>query len=368
MPYAEALPVFRHQDGQYYPLGMGMMPIDDGERRGYLSGSYLASNVGAYVDSGSPSHEMNYISSPRIIDSINYANIDYTDTQGEADGLISTKTEHNSCWDHPGLAARARQFLEISSQRAELIADPHLSWPGSYMDPSISTSVGTSSSSMPSPDIGSLLLGMPSPGIGSSPLSMPSLSTSSCPEDGVYQASVAATQPSPAGQSPQVQRDYLYSPSPVRSQPAIFSAKDYQDQILKEDRQRGWSYKTIKAVRNFSVSESTLRWRHRNLVKSSHQRPRKPTWTERDVDLLRTAVPHFTRTAGRRRVSWKAVSEFIHTHGDSPFAFAFANCHKKWLEVTSHKAWECYAERYHWEMYEMHACAVEGVYWRTERT
>ncbi|KAG5989876.1 hypothetical protein E4U52_005146 [Claviceps spartinae] len=355
MAYAEALPVFRHQDWQYYPFGMGMMPIYDREGPGYLSGSYLASNVGAYVDSGSPSREMDYFSSPQIIDSINHANTDYIDTQsevyfdysgfpidgsanliptGEAVGLVSTKTEHNSCWDHPGLAARAHQFLEISSQRAELIADPHLSWPGSYMDPSISTSVGTSSSSMPSPDIGSLLLGMPSPGIGSSPLSMPSLSTSSCPEDGVYQASVAATQPSPAGQSPQVQRDYLYSPSPVRSQPAIFSAKDYQDQILKEDRERGWSYKTIKAVRNFSVSESTLRWRHRNLVKSSHQRPRKPTWTERDVDLLRTAVPHFTRTAGRRRVSWKAVSEFIHTHGDSPFAFAFANCHKKWLEVT----------------------------------
>ncbi|KAG6110223.1 hypothetical protein E4U13_005463 [Claviceps humidiphila] len=214
MPYAEALPVFQHPDGQYYPLGMGMMPIDDGEGRGYLSESCLASSFGAQVDSGSSSHEMDYISSPQNIDSIIHANTDYMDTQSK------------------------------------------------------------------------------------------------------------------------VYFDCLYSRSPVRSQPAIFNAKDYQDQILKEDRQRGWSYKRIKAVRNFNVSESTLRWRHRNLMKSSDQRPRKPTWTERDVDLLRMAVPQFTLTAGRRRVSWKAVSNFIHTHGDSPFAFAFSTCHKKWLEVT----------------------------------
>ncbi|KAG6106746.1 hypothetical protein E4U31_000624 [Claviceps sp. LM219 group G6] len=41
------------------------------------------SNFGAYVDGGSPSREMDYISSPHIIDSINHANIDYIDTQSE---------------------------------------------------------------------------------------------------------------------------------------------------------------------------------------------------------------------------------------------------------------------------------------------
>ncbi|KAG6106747.1 hypothetical protein E4U31_000625, partial [Claviceps sp. LM219 group G6] len=99
---------------------------------------------------------------------------------------------------------------------------------------------------MPSPDAGPLFLGM----------------------TGVNQPAIA--QPSSAGRSPEVQRSFIYSPSPVRSQPAIISAKDYQDQILKEDRLNGWSYKKIRAVRNFGVTESTLCGRYRNLIKRSH--------------------------------------------------------------------------------------------------
>ncbi|KAG5969444.1 hypothetical protein E4U58_001446 [Claviceps cyperi] len=355
MPCAEASPVFQHPDGQFYPLGMEM-PIYDEEGQGYFSfpETYLEtpSSFCAHVDSGSPSRKMEYICGPQIIQSFDHGNTNYTDSQSEVSfdyssfpidgsanltrtckvaGLVSTETEHYSCWDHPGLASRARQFLEIPSQQPESIADPHLSWPGSYMDPSMSPGAGTSSFGMPSPGIDSSSLSMSSPGIGSSSLTMPSLSGSSYTEDGINQFSVA--QPLSAEQSLQVQRDFLSSPSPVRSPPAITSAKDYQDQILKEDRQNGLSYKQIKANRNFAVSESTLRGRYRNLMKSSHQRPRKPTWTDKDVELLKFAVPHFTLTAGSRRVSWKAVSEFIYTHGDSPYAFAFATCHKKWLEL-----------------------------------
>ncbi|KAG6060833.1 hypothetical protein E4U32_003231 [Claviceps aff. humidiphila group G2b] len=254
---------------------------------------------------------------------------------GEEVNLVSTEAQYNSCWDDPDLASRARQFLDISSKRPEPMDDPNLSWPGRHMDPSISTSVGTSSSSIPSPDIGSLLSGMPPPGIDSSSSSMPSLSTSSYAEDGVDQSSVAATQPSSVGQSLQVQRDYLYSPSPVRSQPAIISAKDYQDQIPQEDRRNGWSYKKIRTVRNFGVTESTLRGRYQNLIKSSHERPRSPTWTEKDVQLLMIAVPRFTPTTGSRRVSWKAMSEFIQTHGDSPYTFAYATCKKMWVKLNT---------------------------------
>ncbi|KAG6028161.1 hypothetical protein E4U19_001640 [Claviceps sp. Clav32 group G5] len=363
LPCAEASPVFQHPDGQFYPLGMEM-PMYDGEGRGYFSGSYLASSLYASVDSGSPSNEMDYMSSPQIIDSINHADTGFTDSQSgvsfdysgfpidvslpanltlteEEVDLVSTGTEHYSYWDHPGLTSSARQFLEIPSQMPEPMADPNLSWPGSYIDLSISPDVDSSSSlGMPPPGIGSSSaapVGMPSPGIGSSPLSIPSLSRSSYPEDGVDQSSAA--QPSSAGQSPQVQRDFIHSASPVATQvtqPAMLNAKEYQDQILKADRQNGLSYKQIKAIRNFTVSESTLRGRYRNLMKSSHQRPRKPVWTERDVDLLKMAVPLFSFTAGSRRVSWKAVSEFIHTHGDSPYAFAFATCHKKWLELIEH--------------------------------
>ncbi|KAG6203652.1 hypothetical protein E4U50_005621 [Claviceps purpurea] len=331
MPYAEALPVFQHPDGQFYPLGMEM-PTYDGEGGDYISESYLASSFCApvRVDSGSPSREMDYISEPQIIHSINHANTDYTDSQSEVSFDYSGFLLLGPSW--PGrLASRAQQFLEISSQRPEPIADPHLSWPGSYMDPSMSPGVGTSSLSIPSPDAGSLLLGMPPPGIDSAPSSMPSLSRSPHTEDNMNQSSTA--QPSYAGQSPQVQRDYLYSPSPVSAQPAITSAKEYQDQVLMQDRRNGWSYKQIKTIRNFGVSESTLRGRHRTLLKGSHQRPRKPIWTLADVELLKIAVPRSTYAAGSRRVSWKAVSEFIHTNGDSPYAFAYATCHKKWLDL-----------------------------------
>ncbi|KAG5964153.1 hypothetical protein E4U56_002392 [Claviceps arundinis] len=387
MPLTEASPVFQHPDGQFY----SMYP-------------WAIGNGDSHTESGS-------------------TNVSLT---GEAVNLVSTEAQYNSCWDDPDLASRARQFLDISSKRPEPMADiyidpstspecissSNLSWPGSHMDPSISTSVGTSSSSIPSPDIGSLLLGMPPPGIDSSSSSMPSLSTSSYAEDGVDQSSVAATQPSSVGQSPQVQRDYLYSPSPVRSQPAIISAKDYQDQILQEDRRSGWSYKKIRAVRNFGVTESTLRGRRavpepheeqppasekpnrrlpgnhpspspvptqpaiinakeyqdrilmedrrngwsykkirtvrnfgvtestlrgrcRNLTKSSHERPRSPTWTEKDVQLLMIAVPRFTPTTGSRKVSWKAMAEFIQTHGDSPYTLAYATCKKKWIKLLT---------------------------------
>ncbi|KAG5942391.1 hypothetical protein E4U59_001154 [Claviceps monticola] len=358
MPYVEPSPIFQDQDGQFYSLGMEM-PVYDGEGRGYFSESYLASSFYAHVDSGSPSREMDYICSPQTIKSFDHAGIviDHTGSQsevsfdyssfpidgsanstlaGEVVGLVSTETEHNSCWDHPGLASRARQFLEIPSQQPELIGDPHLLWSGSYIDPSMSSGLCSSSYlSMPSSDAGSLLLGMPSPAIDSLYLSMPSLSRSPNTEDGNHDINQSsAAQPSSSGQSPQVPRDILSNPSPVRSQPAITSAKDYQDQILKQDRQNGLSYKQIKAIRNFGVSESTLRGRHRNLMKSSHQRPRKPVWTLADVELLKIAVPRFTLTAGSRRVSWKAVSEFIHTHGNSPYAFAYATCHKKWLDLT----------------------------------
>ncbi|KAG6182964.1 hypothetical protein E4U36_002977 [Claviceps purpurea] len=387
MPYEEPSPIFQDPDGQFYSLGMDM-PMYDGEGRGYLSDSYMANSFYAHVDSGSPSREMDHIYSPQIYQPFEHAN-DYTDSQsqvsfdyssfpidgsanlaleGEVVGLVSTETERNSCWDHPGLASRARQFLEIPLPQPEPVADPNLSWAGSYIDPSMSPGLGSSSSlsmhssdaglsafsipsagiglsflGMPSPGIGSLAVGMPSPGIDSlslsmpSPgidslsLSMPSLSRSPHTEDNVNQSSTA--QPSYAGQSLQVPRDFLSSLSPVNAQPAITSAKEYQDQVLMQDRRNGWSYKQIKTIRNFGVSESTLRGRHRTLVKGSHQRPRKPIWTLADVELLKIAVPRSTHAAGSRRVSWKSVSEFIHTNGDSPYAFAYATCHKKWQEL-----------------------------------
>ncbi|KAG6106773.1 hypothetical protein E4U13_007239 [Claviceps humidiphila] len=352
MPFTEASPVFQHSDGQFYPMyPLGMeMPMYDGEGRGYFSESSFCANV----DSGSPSREMDYIWSPQMIQSFDHDTTDYTDSQlsevfidfsgfpidgstnvsltGEEANLVSTEAQYNSCWDNPVLAAIACQFLppeQVSSQRPEPMADI-------YIDPSTSPEfISSSSLSIPSPGIVSSSLGMPSPGIGSSFLGIPSpgIDSLSLSMPGVNQPGIA--QPSSAGQSPEVQRNFMHSPSPVPTQPATTNAKEYQDRILMEDRRNGWSYKKIRAVRNFGVTESTLRGRYRNLTKRSHERPRSPTWTEKDVHLLKIAVPYFTSTTGSRKVSWKAVSEFIHSRGDSPHAFAYATCHKKWLEESS---------------------------------
>ncbi|KAG6106744.1 hypothetical protein E4U31_000622 [Claviceps sp. LM219 group G6] len=318
MPCTEDSPIFQHPDGQFYPLGMAM-PMYDGEGRGYFSEIDLASSFCANVDSGSPSCLMDYTCSPEMMQFFDHDTTDYTSSQGEVsfdfsgfpiDGstnvspigeevnLVSTEAQwqahhYNSCWDDPALAAIAHQFLP----------QERVSWPEI-------TTISSSSVSMPSPDAGPLFLGMP----------------------GVNQPVMA--QPSSAGQTPEVQRNFIHSPSPVPTQPATTNTKEYQDQILMEDRRNGWSYKKIRTVRNFGVTESTLRGRYRNLTKSSHERPRSPTWTEKDVHLLKIAVPRFTVTAGSRGVSWKAVSEFIQTHGDSPYAFAYATCKKKWVKLT----------------------------------
>ncbi|KAG5964151.1 hypothetical protein E4U56_002390 [Claviceps arundinis] len=358
MPCTEDSPIFQHPDGQFYQLGMAM-PMYDGEGRGYFTENYMPSSFDAHVDSGSPSCEMDYIWSSQMIQSFDHDTTDYTDSQsevsfdfsgfpidgstnvsltGEEVNLVSTEAHYNSCWDHPGLVSGAPQFLEVSPQRPEPIADPNLSWPDIYIDPSTSPEfISSLSLSMPSPGAGPLFLGMPPPGISPSFLGIPSpgIDSLSLSMPGVNQPSTA--QPSSAGHSPQVQRSFMHSPSPVPTQPAITNAKEYQDQILMQDRRNGWSYKRIKEVRNFGVSESTLRGRYRNLTKRSHERPRSPTWTDKDVQLLKIAVPYFTSTTGSRKVSWKAVSEFIHSRGDSPYAFAYATCHKKWLKLTKPK-------------------------------
>ncbi|KAG5989877.1 hypothetical protein E4U52_005147 [Claviceps spartinae] len=203
----------------------------------------LASNFGAYVDGGSPSREMDYISN--YIDTQSEVYFDYSGfpvdgsanatLTGEEVNLVSTEAQwqaaahYNSCWDDPALAAIADQFLP----------QERVSWPD------INT-ISSPSLSMPSHDAGPLFLGMP----------------------GVNQPGIA--QSSSAGRLPEVQRNFIYSPSPVRSQPAIINAKDYQDQILKEDRRNSGSYKKIRAVRNFGVTESTLCGWYRNLIKRSH--------------------------------------------------------------------------------------------------
>ncbi|KAG6091415.1 hypothetical protein E4U30_006994 [Claviceps sp. LM220 group G6] len=271
---------------------------------------------------------MDYISSPHIIDSINHADIDYIDTQSEVyfdysgfpvDGSANASSDthrtrkaqwqahYNSCWDDPALAAIAHQFLP----------QERVSWPEI-------TSISSSSLSMPSPDAGPLFLGMP----------------------GVNQPVMA--QPSSAGRSPEVQRDYLYSPSPVRSQPAIISAKDYQDQILKEDRLNGWSYKKIRAVRNFGVTESTLCGRYRNLIKRSHdsRASEKPNLDRERCPSSQDCGAVF-HCYGRQSQGFLEGDIEFHPHSRRlPICLCLCNLPQEVGQVArGDKAWECYADR-----------------------
>ncbi|KAG5970582.1 hypothetical protein E4U55_001574 [Claviceps digitariae] len=118
-----------------------------------------------------------------------------------------------------------------------------------------------------------------------------------------------------------------------RTSPVKTESRTREDRILIACRENGMSYKKIKVVHGFNVSESTLRGRYRSLTKESSQRPRKPRWTTRDVELLLEAVPLCTRKTTRKKVSWKGVSQYICDHGGT-HAFAFTTCRRKWCEVT----------------------------------
>ncbi|KAG5925939.1 hypothetical protein E4U53_003196 [Claviceps sorghi] len=110
--------------------------------------------------------------------------------------------------------------------------------------------------------------------------------------------------------------------------------RSHEDRILVACRNQGMSYRKIKEAHSFNVSESTLRGRHRALTKHSSLRPRKPLWTRKDIELLKEAIPLFTRQTGKTKVSWKGVSEYIHSRGGS-HAFAYTTCRRKWCEVSS---------------------------------
>lgn len=82
------------------------------------------------------------------------------------------------------------------------------------------------------------------------------------------------------------------TPSPLPTPPTVFKAyaddeeggrRESQDAYLVGMRQRGYSYKEIRAGGNFYEAESTLRGRYRTLTKDREQRVRTPKWTDNDV-------------------------------------------------------------------------------------
>lgn len=61
--------------------------------------------------------------------------------------------------------------------------------------------------------------------------------------------------------------------------------RDRENEILKEGKRNGLTYKEIRAMMGTDIAESTLRGRWRALSKNKKDRVRKPVWTVRDVCL-----------------------------------------------------------------------------------
>ncbi|KAG5991982.1 hypothetical protein E4U43_003889 [Claviceps pusilla] len=156
--------------------------------------------------------------------------------------------------------------------------------------------------------------------------------SSSCP--GLCSPAAKTAVDSTTRQTPQRTRKQLArNSSRGRTPPAKTELRTHEDRILVACRSKGMSYKKIKEAHSFNVSESTLRGRHRALTKHSSLRPRKPRWTMKDIELLKEAVPLFTRQTGKTKVSWKGVSEYIYSQGGT-HTFAYTTCRRKWCEVT----------------------------------
>ena len=80
------------------------------------------------------------------------------------------------------------------------------------------------------------------------------------------------------------------APSPAASvarSPARGSQRNNtKNALLIEWKERGMSYKDIKARGGFEEAESTLRGRYRTLTKPKEERVRRPEWSDRDVSSL----------------------------------------------------------------------------------
>ncbi|KAH6693475.1 hypothetical protein F5X68DRAFT_273096 [Plectosphaerella plurivora] len=117
------------------------------------------------------------------------------------------------------------------------------------------------------------------------------------------------------------------------------SSRSAKDDFLLASKQKGMTYKEIRAAGGFTEAESTLRGRFRTLTKSKEERVRKPEWSDKDIQLLQKAVRAFGRvseTDAVVKVPWKQVAEYIHTRGGS-YLFGNATCRKKWDELVMEK-------------------------------
>ncbi|USP82485.1 hypothetical protein yc1106_09759 [Curvularia clavata] len=136
---------------------------------------------------------------------------------------------------------------------------------------------------------------------------------------------------------------------PVTRVPPTKEERDYNDRVLVEGKQRGETYKEIRAkFIGECPAESTLRGRYRVLTKAINDRVRKPVWTKTDVILLRRHVSEeFERINAQfqhaeslsisqklAKISWKRVADCIKANGGT-YQFGVTTCKKKWIELNA---------------------------------
>ena len=138
---------------------------------------------------------------------------------------------------------------------------------------------------------------------------------------------------------------------------------DSKNTLLVEWKEKGMSYKDIKAHGGFEEAESTLRGRYRTLTKPKEKRVRRPEWSDRDVsspasrkvhtdtrevEILFAAVDHFMPanrqsqqrgpsrgTSERRRaepkIPWKQVTEYMADQGC--YKYGYSTVRRKYEEM-----------------------------------
>ncbi|KAF5129908.1 hypothetical protein E5D57_006241 [Metarhizium anisopliae] len=131
-------------------------------------------------------------------------------------------------------------------------------------------------------------------------------------------------------------RPHAASEAPVDPLPPVESSaarRAEEDRILMECRRLGMPYAAIQKKLGSNLAESTLRGRVRQFTLPPRDRERKPAWSDKDIDLLKRAVPLYRKPGGRPKVFWEQVGRYIQEHGGSR-KFSGKTCHAKYREVT----------------------------------
>jgi hypothetical protein len=120
--------------------------------------------------------------------------------------------------------------------------------------------------------------------------------------------------------------------------------RQWEDNFIVEGRKKGWTYKEIIRKGGFKCAESTIRGRHRSIIKPKSERLRRPIWKPIDEHLLLEAVERMSSKDRIKRVKardnmqelaviWLEVGKYIKKHGGT-YKFGPFTCKQKWMQLT----------------------------------